>query len=306
MNERDLRELPWRVPAACTVLLVQGADTRALLHRISSRELEDLPAGEARATVFCDYRGRMLHAAHALGTPQGVLLVRDDAPGTDLLAWVDRHVFREDCRVADLTPRWGLRHAWGPRAAGWRESQGLAVEGARGAAPDAWILGAGPTLLWAVGEAAALESTLGAAGPSGVPEERARIEAGWPGHGREVCAEFNPYEVGLAHRVHLAKGCYTGQEALQRLVSYSSVRRRLVRVSGAGPPPAPLPLELWWGEERGGRLTSAAPTEDRGWIGLAVVPRSWPLGETRLGPGPANADWIAEALEESTPLGRRR
>ena len=82
-------------------------------------------------------------------------------------------------------------------------------------------------------------------------------------------AEFHPFEVGLMRDVHLDKGCYPGQEVLQRLVTYDSVRRRFVRVAGVGPTPK-APADLWREGALAGRLTSAA-ADGSGWIGLATI-----------------------------------
>jgi folate-binding protein YgfZ len=102
--------------------------------------------------------------------------------------------------------------------------------------------------------------------PPDAGAERARIAAGRPRHGHEIAEAFTPFEVNLAHEVHLSKGCYTGQEALQRLITYDSVRRRLVRVDGTGDAPD-VPREI---TGPAGVLTSAIAVE-HGWIGLAVL-----------------------------------
>ncbi len=101
------------------------------------------------------------------------------------------------------------------------------------------------------------------------PDERARIHEGRPRHGHEIAEEFNPYEVGLAHETHLSKGCFTGQEALMRLITYGSVRRRLARLAGSGPAPL-TPADVTRGGRVIGRLTSAAP-EGEGWVALAAI-----------------------------------
>jgi folate-binding protein YgfZ len=110
--------------------------------------------------------------------------------------------------------------------------------------------------------------------PPDASRERARIMAGLPRHGHEISEAFNPFEVGLGHEVHLSKGCFTGQEALMRLMTYHSVRRRLARVTGDGPSPH-TPHEVHLGPASAGWLTSAMadPSQDdtQRWIGLAVL-----------------------------------
>ena len=84
-----------------SVLRLTGRDALDLLHRISTQALLDLPPGGSRATLFCDFRGRLLHRAHVVRDADFVWLVRHDAPASELLEFVDRHRFREDVRLED-------------------------------------------------------------------------------------------------------------------------------------------------------------------------------------------------------------
>jgi tRNA-modifying protein YgfZ len=241
-------------PRSSSVLRLEGRDALDLLHRISTAFLSDLAPGACRAAPFCDFRGRLLHRAVVAATRDGALwLLRDDAPGDELKAFVERSVFREDVRIADHGARWSAYPAPGGDglAPGTIEEQDGVPERAR-ITPE-WTLALAPA---------------GARLPAA--DEAARIRAGRPRHGHEIHPDFTPFEVGLAHEVHLAKGCYTGQEALMRLVTYHSVRRRLVRLGGAGAAPA-APREVRAGGTAAGRLTSVASDGARGWIGLAVL-----------------------------------
>lgn len=242
-----------RASTASTALRLTGRDALAVLHRISTNALEDLIPGRARGTLFCDFRGRLLHRALvAVAGDGGVWLLRDDAPAAALLAHVDRHVFREDVRFEDRSGELPVS-----RDETLEIEPGALVE--RDGVPVAARPESGPGLALAAPGAG---DELG--------RERRRILAGWAAHGREIVEAFTPYEVALAHEVHLDKGCFTGQEALQRLTTYRSVRRRLARVSGSGPPPSP-PLELLRGSDKAGVLTSAIAIENDRWLGLAVV-----------------------------------
>jgi folate-binding protein YgfZ len=98
---------------------------------------------------------------------------------------------------------------------------------------------------------------------------RGRVRAGRPAHGHEIVDAYTPFEVGLAHEVHLDKGCFTGQETLMRLVTYKGVRRWLARVSGSGSAPT-VPREVNADSKPVGVLTTAV-ADGEGWIGLAVL-----------------------------------
>ena len=132
--------------------------------------------------------------------------------------------------------------------------------------------------------------------------ESARITLLHPRHGHEIADAFNPFEVGLAHEVHLAKGCFTGQEALQRLITYESVRRRPARVQIGGSAPS-LPSDvLAKGDAPGDR--AGVLTSFDGGEGFAILRRE---------PLEAGADFaltdgrvveVIAAPEPARPLGR--
>jgi len=242
-----------------TLLRLEGRDALPLLHRISTQSLLDLQPGQSCATLFCDPRGRLLHRVQVAITADHVVwLLRDDAPTLPLADFIERFVFREDVRARVPRQDWSVRAVPGtlgldPGAV--REREGLPRE--IQTRPD-WTLVLVPP----------------GGPPPDVTTEHARILAGLPRHDHEIAESFTPFEVGLGQEVHLRKGCYTGQEALLRMMTYKSVRRRLVRVRGEGPPPA-VPRELRRVGEVVGWITSAVsehdPKRGPGWTGLAVV-----------------------------------
>jgi folate-binding protein YgfZ len=208
-------------PGGAKLLRLPGRDALAVLNRLSTNALLDLEPAQARRTLFCDFRGRLLFRATVVREGDGEVWLGGDGPGGELAAYIERHVFREDVRIEDVNAAaWALDTPEPPRAD---------LEG-----------------------------------------ERRRIGSGTPRHGHEIRDEFNPFEVGLHHEVHLAKGCYTGQEALMRLVTYNSVRRGLTRFEGAGGPPV-VPADVTLAGEPVGRLTSSVADGSGGWLGLAVL-----------------------------------
>ncbi|HEY2954310.1 MAG TPA: hypothetical protein VGK89_03545 [Candidatus Eisenbacteria bacterium] len=277
---------PETAPRAASVLRLEGRDALDLLHRISTRFLSDLEPGRCRAAPFCDFRGRLLHRAAVARTGDGaVWLLRDDAPGGELAEFVEGHVFREDVRIADLGPR--LRACAAPP--GGAPAPGEIQE--RDGVPVRLALEPGRVL-----------AIVPAEDMCGPEDERARIRAGRPRHGHEIHPDFNPFEVGLAHEVHLGKGCYAGQEALMRLVTYRSVRRRLVRLEGAGPAPM-APGEVRAAGVAAGRLTSVAEDGAGGWLALAVLRDEAAAAGAPLEIQGAGAVRAPEPFELTQPLG---
>ena len=262
---------------ASTALRLTGRDALSLLHRITSNALDGLAPGSARATLFCDFRGRLQHRAVVALTRDGaVWLLRPDAPGAPLAAVLDRAIFRDDVRVEDrsaeipVTPVLGLP---GERDV-LEEEDGV---------PRVVATGDGTRLVTRGGEPLT---------------ERERIARLLPRHGHEIAEAFNPYEAGLGHEVHLAKGCFTGQEALQRLFTYDSVRRRPVHVRLPFPT-EDVPQDVLVHGETAGVLTSAVDGE-----GLAIVKHDVVLERGALSLENGGALEIVAAPEPPRPQGR--
>src|SRR5690349_20515511 len=97
-------------PLPSVLLRLTGKDALPLLHRISTQALEDLGRGEARATLFCDFRARLLFRAHvARLTDDSVWLLHELAPGPALAQHLDKHIFREDVKLEDWSDRFAVR-----------------------------------------------------------------------------------------------------------------------------------------------------------------------------------------------------
>ena len=114
----------------------------------------------------------------------------------------------------------------------------------------------------------------------GSKEEREilRISRGDPRSPIELSGGWNPLELGLTGAVHEDKGCYPGQEVIEKIRSTGRTPRSLVKIKGQGQCPA-TPLAL----DEGGTITSAIGTDQEThqethqgtqWIGLAITRKS--------------------------------
>ena len=118
---------------------------------------------------------------------------------------------------------------------------------------------------------AELRQAAGVTEPVPGPTAAERVATGWPAMGREIVpGETIPAETGItAQAVCFTKGCYTGQELVERMDSRQAAPpRRLVRVASAGADLADG-TELTLAGKVVGRVTTAAGRQ-----ALAYVQRS--------------------------------
>jgi folate-binding protein YgfZ len=79
-----------------------------------------------------------------------------------------------------------------------------------------------------------------------------------PLFGQDIRDRDLPQETAQSHALHFAKGCYLGQEIVERIRSRGQVHRRFRALRLTGELPATLPAPLEAGGKPAGELTSAA------------------------------------------------
>lgn len=91
-----------------------------------------------------------------------------------------------------------------------------------------------------------------------------RIEEGRPRYGEDITDANLPQETRQLHGVHFSKGCYIGQEIVERIRARGRVNRLLVKLEIAGEAPPAPGARLTAGGQEAGQVTSAAFSPDRG------------------------------------------
>jgi folate-binding protein YgfZ len=143
------------------------------------------------------------------------------------------------------------------------------VYGALGLNYELWAPEAGVEKLW---------TCLCAAGAAPVGTrsvEKWRIAEGIPAYGIDMGERDLAQETSQMRALHFSKGCYLGQEVVERIRSRGNVHRRLRQLELTGPPPvtgAELTME---DGTAAGKITSAAELE------LAAGRRVFALGMIR-------------------------
>ena len=134
---------------------------------------------------------------------------------------------------------------------GW-DVRVLRVHGVLGAHYEFWLPSAGLTKLWSC-------LRTGGATPVGCASlEAFRIAEGIPAYGIDMVERDLPQETSQMRALHFAKGCYLGQEIVERIRSRGGVHRHLRPLELSGPvPPSGTELTLEDGAAAG-QITSAA------------------------------------------------
>jgi tRNA-modifying protein YgfZ len=284
---------PCRSEQAGCLIRLDGPDTGRFLHGQTSSAIEGQQPGSWIPSCCTTATGRLRALAEVLVDRDGAWLLLRGADGTALWQALERVLFPAD-RV-QLGPVTAVR---------WITPLGDGCDALPQVADGSWIAledGSG----WLLGRQLALlakaEPPAWLADRAPLPameQERWRIQQGVPAAPGEINDDTNPFEVGLADRVSLSKGCYVGQETLAKLATYDGVKQQLRRwfwrgTQGPGEPGTVL-YGAMTGEEsssqRAGLITSSLALEDGLWIGLALVRRQ-SLQQTclRAGPDPDSA-----------------
>jgi folate-binding protein YgfZ len=134
---------------------------------------------------------------------------------------------------------------------GW-DVRVLRVHGVLAAHYEFWRPSAGLTKLWSC-------LRTGGATPVGCASlEAFRIAEGIPAYGIDMVERDLPQETSQMRALHFAKGCYLGQEIVERIRSRGGVHRHLRPLGLSGPvPPGGTELTLGGGAAAG-QITSAA------------------------------------------------
>jgi folate-binding protein YgfZ len=121
--------------------------------------------------------------------------------------------------------------------------------------PGYWILVSpldAPIVREAILAAGAAELTFGQA-------DALRIVHGKPRYGVDFSDAHLVQETQLMHAVHFQKGCYLGQEIVERVRSRGQVHRRLMALRVAGDAPIAPHTKVMAGEKEAGEISSATP-----------------------------------------------
>ena len=263
---------------------VTGEDNARLLHAMSTNDVKNLGDGKGLYAFFLTDKGRIIADSYIYRFGETLLLDTEPEVATVLRDHLDKYIIADDANLEDETGTLAAIALEGPtcfevaQALGWPApaEQGSVATWDSGFVARVSITG-GPGLRVFVKDKQSLVERLRAAG---IPEASAeevrvvRLEHGTPRFGDDISSRYLAQETQMTHAVHSNKGCYLGQEIVERVRAQGQVHRLLapVRISATVPPEPGT--KLLAGGNPGAELTSAVYSPALGEVvGLAYVRR---------------------------------
>jgi folate-binding protein YgfZ len=272
-----------------------GPDRVRYLNAILTNNIKDLAVGQGNVSLLLNPQGHILAEIETYVFANKLFCVSYAMIRERLIEWLDKYIIMDDVTLTDETERFGTLALEGPKAAAVvREVSGVdiaalselsstdavaapipcrVVKRSLGGVANAEFVVAREKLgeLWQVLVEAVRKNGGGPVGYTAMSGRR--LAQGVPWFGYDFGEKQIPHEAGLEHsHISYTKGCYTGQEIVERVRSRGQVNRRRVELmfSGDTVPEAGAVLTLD-GKEMGCVTRAAKISEPRGSVGMRVI-----------------------------------
>ena len=229
---------------------VTGEDRARLLHAMSTNDVNHLAPGHGLYAFFLNDKGRILADANIYNLGDSLFLDTEPEIATKLRDHLDRYIIADDAELSDETHSWAVIDLSGPNRLELASELGIPVSESDYGIRDwgrGFVIRLNSVRLFLPADAKQVDAKqefLSRLESAHIPQASAedarivRIENGIPRYGEEITERYLVQETGLQHAVHFHKGCYLGQEIVERVRSRGQVHRALrpVRIEAVDPP----------------------------------------------------------------------
>jgi len=218
-------------------IVARGRDRARLLHNLTSNDIKKLTPGEGCYAFLLSPQGRIQADLNILCFADHFLLDTEPELREKVPHHIKRYIIADQVELQDVTLQTACIALEGPTAsailplpaadyahAPWQDSTVARVT----------VTGQPGALVFCPAEKKAdIITRLESAGALPATPEDARmvrIENGRPRYGEDITDTSLPQETQQMHAVSFTKGCYLGQEIVERIRARGHVNRKLVRL----------------------------------------------------------------------------
>jgi folate-binding protein YgfZ len=235
-------------------IVARGRDRARLLHAISSNEVKKMVAGDACYGFLLNPQGRIQADLHLLCLADYFLIDTEPGLREKVHQLIRRYIIADQVELEDVSAQTASIGVEGPAAAELKLAPGDYTVG------PFTVTGQPGYRIYCPAESkpaliAQLES-LGAHAATADDARVVRIENGKPLYGEDIRDTTLPQETQQMQAISFTKGCYLGQEIVERIRAQGRVNKKLERLEleGTDPPAPGTKLQV---EGRDAEVTSA-------------------------------------------------
>jgi aminomethyltransferase len=223
-------------------IAVRGRDRARLLHAITSNEVKKMTPGTGCYAFLLTPQGRIQADLCLFCLEDRFLIDTEPELGEKVRLHIKRYIIADQVELEDVSAQTAAIGLEGPAAASMLAACGAPVPGEEYAHlpwDDATVAAVtvtgqpGVRVFCPAEKAAALLRQFQAAGAVAATEDEVRlvrIENGKPRYGDDIRETTLPQETQQMHAVSFNKGCYLGQEIVERIRAQGRVNKKLTRV----------------------------------------------------------------------------
>ncbi len=260
----------WLDLSARGKIKLTGEDRARLLHAMTTNHIQQLTPGTGCYAFFLTAQGRILSDANILCRPDHFLLDLEPETREKIYQHLDHYIIADDVTLEDVTEQTATIAVEGPKSQDVLQSAGAptpdadygtAEWGTRLVARLSATGGPGFLIFAPAAEKEKVLAEIEAAGAVAADAEAfrvVRLEHGRARYGEDLSERFLAQEANQKHALHFSKGCYLGQEIVERVRSRGQVHRMLMPLQLDTKETPPAGTKLQAGETNVAEITSAA------------------------------------------------
>jgi folate-binding protein YgfZ len=311
-------------------IALTGGDRVRWMNGMVTNNVRDLPAGHGIYAFLLNPQGRILGDMHVYNMGETLLVETDRSQVEKIIATFDHFIIMDDVEIKNLSDEQTALGLAGPKARELLNAAGIILpemqplqvitpqckcdcgcvectvirgEDAQYESYEIWLAAKGVYQTW---------QALLAAGATPVGSEALemqRVAAGIPLYGADIRERDLPQETEQMRALNFNKGCYVGQEIVERIRSRGNVHRKFTGFLAEGAASIAAGTKIVSGEKEVGEVTSVAvlstPSGERT-VALGYIRREVgvPGREVTIGtakavviPVPLNTDALRQADE---------
>ncbi|PYX47728.1 MAG: folate-binding protein YgfZ [Acidobacteria bacterium] len=296
-----------------------GGDRTRWLNGMVTNNIRDLAVGQGVYAFLLNPQGHILGDLHSYNRGESIAVDTDCSQIEKILATFDHYIIMDDVEVSNLSEQLTALGIAGPKARAVLAAAGFEI-------PDIQPLQV-QSVLWQGNECSlqrgedldhlsyevwvspdrvrSLWDALRAAGAAPVGSdalELQRIVSGIPRYGVDIRERDLPQETEQARALNFNKGCYVGQEIVERIRSRGAVHRKFTGFLSEGAAPIATGAKIVAGDKDVGEITSSAALHIRGrdkTVALGYIRREVGVPGREVSIGSARATVIQLPVSDS-------